>query len=92
MQRDAPQFVSLAPFHIQPDFTNRNDGHVQVLGAKTYGVQILPPEPVPWSPPLIALNRTDEELMQKWSINQPPQWADIPLASFGYTVSSTGIQ
>ena len=55
-------------------------GMAQVIGAKTYGVQILPPEPVPWSPPLIVLNRTDEELMQKWSINQPPQWADIPLA------------
>ena len=55
-------------------------GMAQVIGAKTYGVEILPPDPAPWSPPLVVLKRTDQELMQNWSIDQPPQWADIPLA------------
>ena len=55
-------------------------GVAQVVGAKAYGVDLVTPDPAPWSPPWIVLQRTDEELMAKWSLNTAPQWAEVPLA------------
>ena len=55
-------------------------GMAQVIGAKTHGVEILTPDLKQWRPPLIVLNRTDEELMQMCSIDKAPHWAEVPLA------------